>query len=288
MKNASNWLKNAILDLNSLLEKERKIGVQILELLLELETRKAYAELKYDGLYSFCVKELKFSESQAFQRIQAMHALRTNPELKEKIESGSMSVSTVAQVQVMIRQEQAQGAKLSHVEKKNLFNHFDHKTSKEVKEEIHVMRGEKIKCQLVLELDEEAERLWKEFKAHTAHQTRCDHLNAFKVILKSWMTNSKSQRSDSWSTKLLKRELIKPKLLSRYIPSTIRQQIFARDGHQCTQCHSTYALTIEHIVPFALGGTSEPENLKTLCRSCNQYQGIKVFGQAAMKREVRL
>ena len=193
MKNLSFWLKNTLTNLNLLLDSERKIGVQILEILLEIEKRKAYSELHYESLFTFCVKELKFSESQAFQRIQAMHALKNNPELKQKIETGSMSVSTVSQVQVYLRQEKAQGIQRTQEERNALFEQFDHKTSKEVKTEIQELKGERIKLKLFLDLDEEAETLWKAFKAATAHQTLSDDLNAFKLLLKSWL-NQKSQQ----------------------------------------------------------------------------------------------
>src|SRR5437773_2281437 len=93
IKNTSKWLENTLITLQKLVQEERRIGIEILDLLWEIERRKAYAELGYDGLYSFCVRELKFTESQAFQRIQAMRALKSTPALnqviKNKIESGS-------------------------------------------------------------------------------------------------------------------------------------------------------------------------------------------------------
>lgn len=87
-----------------LVDEERRIGIEILERLQEIERRKAYVEIGYDGLFSFCVKELKYSEAQAVRRIQAMRAMTELPELKEKIQSGALTVTTVSQVQTHLRQ----------------------------------------------------------------------------------------------------------------------------------------------------------------------------------------
>ena len=82
-------MKNEILfrRIKKLVTIERRIDVEILECLYEIEIRKAYAELRYDGLYTYCVKELGFTDSQAYQRIQAMRALKEIPELAPQIVS---------------------------------------------------------------------------------------------------------------------------------------------------------------------------------------------------------
>jgi len=56
----------------------------------------------------------------------------------------------------------------------------------------------------------------------------------------------------------------------------LRQMIFSRDGWACRFCQKRTRLTIDHIVPVAKGGTSEPDNLQTLCQSCNSRKGTKV------------
>ena len=44
------------LRIKKLVSTERRIGVAILECLYEIEKRRAYAELKYDGFYTYCGK----------------------------------------------------------------------------------------------------------------------------------------------------------------------------------------------------------------------------------------
>jgi 5-methylcytosine-specific restriction endonuclease McrA len=61
-----------------------------------------------------------------------------------------------------------------------------------------------------------------------------------------------------------------------------RREVFARAGSACENCGSTFALEIDHIYPKALGGSSEAENLRVLCRACNQRAAIQVFGMTKM------
>lgn len=60
------------------------------------------------------------------------------------------------------------------------------------------------------------------------------------------------------------------------IPATLRAAIYERDGHRCVACSTTTDLTLDHSVPFSLGGSDDPGNLQTMCRSCNSKKGARV------------
>lgn len=52
----------------------------------------------------------------------------------------------------------------------------------------------------------------------------------------------------------------------------LRYEVLRRDNHACRYCGATAPdapLTVDHVVPVALGGPSTPENLVTACRDCN-------------------
>jgi 5-methylcytosine-specific restriction endonuclease McrA len=52
-----------------------------------------------------------------------------------------------------------------------------------------------------------------------------------------------------------------------------RTLILDRDGNVCAYCREWFrseALCIDHIVPVASGGSSEPQNLITACAACNK------------------
>src|SRR5690242_2374425 len=56
------------------------------------------------------------------------------------------------------------------------------------------------------------------------------------------------------------------------IPKRLRYEILRRDNHACRYCGAAapdVKLTVDHVVPVALGGTDEPSNLVTACEPCN-------------------
>jgi len=67
------------------------------------------------------------------------------------------------------------------------------------------------------------------------------------------------------------------------LAETIRK-VWRRDQCKCVWCGSTHALEIDHILPQAVGGESSFENMRLLCRSCNQRAAIQFFGQNKMNR----
>lgn len=49
-----------------------------------------------------------------------------------------------------------------------------------------------------------------------------------------------------------------------------RFEVLRRDNYTCRYCHATNKeLTIDHVIPQALGGTDDPDNLVACCRDCN-------------------
>jgi len=56
------------------------------------------------------------------------------------------------------------------------------------------------------------------------------------------------------------------------VSKRLRFEILCRDNHACRYCGGVapdVVLTIDHVVPIALGGTDEPTNLIAACRECN-------------------
>lgn len=51
-----------------------------------------------------------------------------------------------------------------------------------------------------------------------------------------------------------------------------RYEVLRRDGHTCRYCGGSapeVKLTVDHVMPVALGGSDDPSNLVTACRDCN-------------------
>ena len=77
--------------------------------------------------------------------------------------------------------------------------------------------------------------------------------------------------------------------VSRTIPAPLRRHIWRRDEGACTfvdpdtghRCGSQHLLQIDHIQPFAMGGTASADNLRLLCEAHNRHRARKSFGTRA-------
>ena len=60
------------------------------------------------------------------------------------------------------------------------------------------------------------------------------------------------------------------------IPLSVRWMVLKRDNYTCQSCGQSPArnneveLEIDHILPVSQGGTNQIDNLRTLCKKCNQ------------------
>jgi hypothetical protein len=65
----------------------------------------------------------------------------------------------------------------------------------------------------------------------------------------------------------------------RGVPLSLRYKVLTRDKFRCVKCGTSPAvdvqcrLHVDHAMPFSRGGKTTPENLQTLCESCNLGKG---------------
>ncbi|MBE7468961.1 MAG: HNH endonuclease [Anaerolineae bacterium] len=65
-----------------------------------------------------------------------------------------------------------------------------------------------------------------------------------------------------------------------HISTTIRRRVAEAARYRCGYCQTQQAvigipLHIEHIIPLALGGSSNEDNLWLACSACNNYKGVQ-------------
>lgn len=64
---------------------------------------------------------------------------------------------------------------------------------------------------------------------------------------------------------------------SRIIPSSVKKEVWARDGGKCVMCGSTDELHFDHDLPYSKGGTSiTAANVRILCARHNLQKSAKI------------
>src|SRR5688572_17213685 len=90
-----------------LAKNEREITLSVLHHLREIERRHLFAELGHSSLYEYAVTELKYSAGAAHRRIASMRLLKSLPEIEKKVESGALTLHSLAQAHSFFRQERS-------------------------------------------------------------------------------------------------------------------------------------------------------------------------------------
>ena len=90
---------------------ERSATLSVLSCLQEIEDRQLFAQEGFSSLFEMCTQRFGYSEAAALRRIDAMRVLRRVPAAGEKIESGELKLSQLAQVQTFLRTERRDAGK---------------------------------------------------------------------------------------------------------------------------------------------------------------------------------
>lgn len=96
---------------------ERRLAIEVIAHLEELERRKLYLKLGYSSLFEWCTYELKYSAAAAQRRIDAMRLSREIPEVCEAVAEGRLNLSSVAQAQKFFRHEKKTQGKITRASK---------------------------------------------------------------------------------------------------------------------------------------------------------------------------
>lgn len=242
-------------------EKERTALHAVLHHLYEIERRRLFSSLKYSSLFAYVTEELKYSESEAIRRISAMRLMRELPQIEEKISSGDLSLTNLGLAKQVF-------SKKAHtkVEKLELIKMLEGKSTRE---------AQKIAFSVVPEL----KRREVDFDVFN------DELRAKLLRVRGKLAHKYGDMNlEKLLDVLCDQELEKsPSAGVAAVAPKVKKEVRLRDG-VCVNCGSTHALEVDHIIPRAMGGSDEPENLRLLCRTCNQRAAIRSFGVRRMNK----
>ncbi len=114
----------------------RKNSILLLRHLREIEVRRLFVDLGFTSMHKYCIQQLKFSEGETQRRLTSARLLTELPEIEEKIEAGSLSVTNLSKIQSFLKQEKAASHTLSKEEKLDLIEEMQNKSTREVEKEL--------------------------------------------------------------------------------------------------------------------------------------------------------
>ncbi len=322
IKNLSN--NELISRIDLLRSKEREITLKFLTHLGEFDKRSLYLELGFSSLFDYCTRKLGYSDGSAFRRVESARCLRENPELSNYILSGKVSLSVISTAARAIKDKKISVFDIigkSAREVTSLISEtLPTNKPKEKITEIKVIKERKredlpFQDLFSLAQSENTPLLQNPpiptFKSEPKPEPDTRYEIKFSLpkdiynelqTLRSKLSNKLGSKTsiEGIFTELIKSYDKKGKVKkirwadenSRYIPISIKREVADRDGGQCSyvsphgvRCTQNHYLNYDHVKPFALGGKTNSDNLRLLCRAHNQMFARMTFGEVDFSRK---
>ena len=297
-------------------EKQRTITLLQLNQLNENERRRLYSRFNCSSLHEYCVKRLKMDDGTAGRYISAARLLIEVPEVKEKVQSGSIAVTTVSDAGVFFRREAKLGKKFDQAEKREVLLSLDSTStrkaqailiSKSSQPEIHFKEKVTPKTETIsevrLHLDEETLQALDRLKEIWSHsEPNASYADLIKRAVSEAVEKhdpvKKAERSEAKAQKAAAKDLAETKSTPAPEPqkkSEVKRQVWLRDKGECTFvdprtgeiCGSRHFVEEDHILPKAMGGEYTLENVRLVCRAHNQRHAINCYGEEKMQSHLR-
>ncbi len=294
----------------NLAKQEREILVQVLWHLAEIQRRKLFSP-RYRSLFNYAVARLGYSEDQAARRIAAMRLLVELPEIESNVANGKLGLTQLGIAQTYFRAEKsarAQSAQPDREEKLETLKLLEGKTTREASRilikastALEKMRPETVRpisatvSEIRLSVKEETLGKITQLKGLLAskhpHLSTAELLDLVFDIALEKLNPARPPLRKSANRTVSKIDSIGPgdgavsgpQNVScmpnvRTPRADIKRSVWVKAQGRCEMCASTHMLEIDHKKPFALGGITAAENLRLLCRNCNQRASIRLFG----------
>ena len=306
--------------LQDFVRQERTLVTKVLEHLQEVERRRLYSDFKRSSLFDYAVKELGYSEDQAHRRIQAMRLMKTLPEVKEKLNSGALSLTNAAKAQGLFRRasQSSEAKPMNNRSKLAVLKSIEHKSTRDAERELlkfqpqDVVPADRQKTvspshtELKVVLDQKTMARLEEVRALLGPKgVDLSHDQLLQVTADATIAKLKEQRFGKRRAKQTQTfQTTSPSLASlplgaqqvveyasarnqRYVPASVKHAVWQRDLGQCCKCGSRQNLQYDHVQPVGLGGKTMIGNLRLLCFSCNQRAAMRVYGVGLMQAAVK-
>lgn len=282
---------------------ERRLQMDIIRLLAEVDRRRLYAFRGYRSLFDFCVRELGYSDAAAWRRISAMRLLKEIPQAEERLASGKVNLSQVTSIQNFLYSQTRNAHRTFSAEQKlELLTAVENKSAREtervlaaispsipISERERSLNANETEIRFVADspLKSKLDRL-KDLNSHR------DPSRSYSKLF-DWLSDLGIEEIDP-SAKTPNASVEGITRNGRYIPVSLRRAVWSRDGGRCTFrnpetqriCGSMRFLEVDHIQPIGLGGLTTLDNLRLYCRTHNQSAAMETYGEAKIAQEIAL
>lgn len=242
--------------------KERNLTCLILVFLNEIDRRKLFSTYACQSLFDYCLKYLNYSESQAMTRIQASRLLQSLPESKKHFSNGDLNLTNGAIIYRFLKTENIKDQE----RKLEILKLGINRSKRECERELRKISVNKKEFFHFIGVRETTLEMFNSLKKECLKSKLVDDDYVVSYAL-SYYFNKKEEFYE-------KKELKDQSFKARCAPKKVRDALLQKKQN-CEVCGSIFLLEIDHRVPYALGGESKQENLRVLCRNCNQRKAIE-------------
>ncbi len=282
----------------ALVKEERRLTGLVIESLQKIFEQKIYLQMGYSSMFEYATKALSYSEACAYRRISAVRMTQEIPEVKEKIDSGSLNLTNLTLAQSFFSKKT-----LTTEKKKEVLQKIENCTKRETEIVLASMGHtpkprEKLRyhsdteASLQINLDQETIENLDIIKSLRSHKNPSMSYSELVKDMSKYMreklepkakseqpqVKSKPDEIEQWQVTTKSEDHLPAQFnRSRYVNKALRIKLHQRDNEQCTfklngrRCESKHLLEIDHIRPYSKGGETTLSNLRLLCKAHHQW-----------------
>lgn len=282
--------------IKSLKANEDRLLVELLEHIQVFEQRKLHLKLGFPSLYAYLTKVLGYAESEAYRRIEASRFMKVDPEIKNLIDCGKLSLSAVTEARIAIRaQEKSMQTRFSSSRQLEVAKALVDCSKKEAQVKLaqifpdhkptnYERRQELLDggMQITFRVNPHQRRKIDRTKIVYSRNVPVSSTAGLFEGLCDFYLSKKDHEKNSTQGFVSRDEASRYRsdsITNRYIPQSLRREVFSRDKGVCQFpkpeggiCGAEFEIEVDHIIPVSKGGKSVLENLRCLCRPHNNYK----------------
>ena len=296
--------------LSELRNAEHENTVQIIAALVVCDRERAYLPLGYSSMWAYLTEGLKYSPGAAARRLKAMRCAARFPQVIGMLRDHRVSLSSLAKAESLLSDSKSAA---------DLLDRISGKSAAEVEKVVAIARPRPRKpretvARVAVQHEDPlfnanpepaesrvsvrttlTEERYEEFEKARAIISRKVPGASVEDVLNELVDHYLKSKAPRNKTRL--KNARKPETRTRHIPNAARNEVMLRDDQQCSfvgedghRCTARHNLHIDHIRPWAKGGTHDPANLRVLCAAHNQHEARRAFGPQRIteKAQVRI